>query len=175
MVDGASCLCVRLGKSPFSNRDGRSSMLELNLGSLSHLGEAWSLLKHKVPTTGRAQADLPHEHTSIHKAASGAAAADAQPRAWGTCPYILQALPWPRAGLCGALRLDLLGQGRSDLNVRWRAMLKAPLLRAKLKTWRGWVGQRQRGQSDLLVSSHNRANILKRDVHILSSHRTPAH
>lgn len=103
---------------------------------------------------------MPHKHTGIHKASSGAAAADAQPRTWGTCTNILQSLPWPRARLCRALSLDLLRQGRSNLNVRWRAMFKAPLLCTKLKTWRGGVGQWQRGQCDLLVSSHNRANIL---------------
>ena len=54
-------------------------------------------------------------------------------------------------------------------------MLKVPLLGTKLKTWRSGVGQWQGGQCDLLVSSHNWANILQCDVHILPGHRTSAH
>jgi hypothetical protein len=54
-------------------------------------------------------------------------------------------------------------------------MLKPPLLCTELEPWRGGVRKWQRGQRDLLVSSHDGANILQGDIHILSSHRAPAH
>lgn len=150
-------------------------MLQLHLGSLSHLGEARALLKHKVPATGRAQADLPHQHAGVHKAPGGAAAAKAQAGARGARPHALQARPRPRAGLGGALSLHLLGQWRGNLDVRRRSMLKPPLLGTELKTWRGGAGERQRGERDLWDSSHHRSNILKGDAHVLPSHRTPVH
>lgn len=177
MVDGPSGLRMGLGQPAFPDGRRGAGGRELNLsrGALSDLGEARAFLVDEVSAVRRAQIDLPHQHAGVHEATRRALAAHAQAGSRGPGSDTRNGLNGHRAGLGGALRLNLRGQWRSDLDVGGRAMLESSLLRAELKTGGSGAGDGQRGQGDLLVGGRDGSHILQSDVDVLSRDWASAH